>query len=106
MGGSIIVDKLGGYQGVTGVTRTLKICAIFATIAAMAALSTCFVPPSPSAFVTVVALICVTLFFGGCIIPSATGCLMEVAGDVAATNGGANGAIVGAVSPDGVSINP
>jgi MFS family permease len=77
--GSAIVDKLGGYSGKEGVARTLKICAIFAVIAASAALATCFVPPGGSAFAIVVSLICVTLFFGGCIIPSATGVLMEVA---------------------------
>jgi len=77
--GAAFVDKLGGYEGPTGIARTLKICAVFATIASMAALSTCFVPPSESAFVSVVSLISVTLFFGGGVIPSATGVLLEVA---------------------------
>ena len=77
--GAAFVDKLGGYEGPAGIARTLKICAVFASIAAIAALSTCFVPPSESAFVSVVSLISVTLFFGGGVIPSATGVLLEVA---------------------------
>jgi MFS family permease len=79
----VAVAQHGRYSGPVGVARTLKVCAIFGALAASAALTTCFIPPSDPkpghAFPTVVALICVTLFFGGCIIPSATGVIMEVA---------------------------
>ena len=40
-------------------------------------LITCFISPGLGAFPTVVSLIFVTLFFGGCIIPAATGVIME-----------------------------
>lgn len=66
--GATIVDRLGGYQGLRGVARTLKVCAAFAAVAAAAALSTCFVNAHDGAFMLVVGLISVTLFFGGSLI--------------------------------------
>ena len=77
--GSAIVDRLGGYVGPRGVARTLKVCAIFACFACASALSTCFIGPGVHAFPAIVSCISVTLFFGGCVIPSATGVILEVA---------------------------
>lgn len=75
--GSTIVDRLGGFQTKRGVARTLRVSSLFATLAATSALVTCFISPGLGAFPTVVSLIFVTLFFGGCIIPAATGVIME-----------------------------
>jgi len=75
--GGVVIDRLGGYKGAAGTITTLKCCCLFSLIAASSAASTCFVTPGPAAFWVVIVLLCLTLIFGGAIIPSATGVLIN-----------------------------
>eukprot|EP00316_Scyphosphaera_apsteinii_P004283 CAMPEP_0119343508 /NCGR_PEP_ID=MMETSP1333-20130426/106483_1 /TAXON_ID=418940 /ORGANISM="Scyphosphaera apsteinii, Strain RCC1455" /LENGTH=508 /DNA_ID=CAMNT_0007355901 /DNA_START=128 /DNA_END=1654 /DNA_ORIENTATION=- len=75
--GGAVVDRLGGYKGATATATTLKCCTIFAALAASSAVASCFVPRSPAAFALVIIFLSLTLHFGGAIIPSATGVLIN-----------------------------
>eukprot|EP00316_Scyphosphaera_apsteinii_P000608 CAMPEP_0119309240 /NCGR_PEP_ID=MMETSP1333-20130426/14405_1 /TAXON_ID=418940 /ORGANISM="Scyphosphaera apsteinii, Strain RCC1455" /LENGTH=553 /DNA_ID=CAMNT_0007313177 /DNA_START=38 /DNA_END=1696 /DNA_ORIENTATION=+ len=75
--GGAVVDRLGGYKGAKGTVTTLKCCTIFAALAASSAVASCFIPPSPDAFALVIFFLSFTLLFGGAIIPSATGVLIN-----------------------------
>ncbi|EOD33917.1 hypothetical protein EMIHUDRAFT_455644 [Emiliania huxleyi CCMP1516] len=91
--GGTVNDRLGGYQGKRGVARTLKVDACFGCLAAIAAISAAAVPSGKAKVLgyesfplgfdancwAVVALLWITLFFGGCIVPSTSGVLMETA---------------------------
>jgi len=85
--GGTVNDRLGGYQGKRGVARTLKVDACFGCLAAIAAISAAAVPSGKAKVLgyesfplgfdancwAVVALLWITLFFGGCIVPSTSG---------------------------------
>lgn len=69
------MDRLGGYKGKDGIARTLKCCSVFAFGATLSAIGATLVPAGPAAFPLLLVLLALTLFFGGAIMPSATGIL-------------------------------
>jgi len=81
--GGCVTDKLGGYRGDVEMARTLKACFITGCLAALSAVCGAFIPaqmvdindPTPS-FITLTGFIALTLFFGGGLIPAATGVLV------------------------------
>jgi len=81
--GGCVTDKLGGYRGDVEMARTLKMCMVTGALAALSAVFGAFIPaqlvdinnPQP-AFVSLTGFIALTLFFGGGLIPAATGVLV------------------------------
>jgi MFS family permease len=71
--GGWIVDKFGGYQGAEGVFRTsmigtgLGVCAVAVALAAIETMD----------FVAVLTCVWFLLFFGGAIVPGATGMVLS-----------------------------
>jgi MFS family permease len=70
--GGIVVDKLGGYQGSLGAKRTTRFCALFACLATTSALFASMA----TTFTAVLTLVWLVLFFGGAIVPGATGLVL------------------------------
>ena len=70
--GGWFIDRVGGYQGVGGRAKTAFYCAVFASIAIAFAIPAAF----SKSFSVIIALIWLVLFWGGAIIPGATGLLL------------------------------
>ena len=70
--GGWFIDRVGGYQGVGGRAKTAFYCAVFANIAVAFAIPAAFAKSFP----VIIALIWLVLFWGGAIIPGATGLLL------------------------------
>jgi MFS family permease len=70
--GGWIVDRLGGYKGLKGNSVSSKLCLSFAFMAAGFALPAGFT----SEFYLMIFLVWATLFFGGAIVPVATGLVL------------------------------
>eukprot|EP00928_Gymnodinium_smaydae_P053113 TRINITY_DN37184_c0_g1_i1.p1 TRINITY_DN37184_c0_g1~~TRINITY_DN37184_c0_g1_i1.p1 ORF type:complete len:576 (-),score=104.56 TRINITY_DN37184_c0_g1_i1:159-1862(-) len=81
--GSAIIDRLGGYRDAEGVRRTTALCTAWGFIAMLAGLIASLIEPGPpeeatgsTRFYGVVVCIAVQLFFGGAMLPPATGVLL------------------------------
>jgi hypothetical protein len=70
--GGIVVDKIGGYHGVVGARRTSLACCISAFFAVTSAVVGSF----QTNFSLVLILVWLVLFFGGAIVPGATGLVL------------------------------
>jgi len=75
--GGWFIDRSGGYKGAEGMAHTLKCCSSFGFVAASAAVGCTFVGRSSFGLPLAVGCIATTLFFGGAIIPAATGVLIN-----------------------------
>jgi hypothetical protein len=67
--GGIVVDRFGGYHGSTGARRTTAFCAGLASLAVVSAV----IGAMQTDFELVIGLVWLVLFFGGAIVPGATG---------------------------------
>jgi len=72
--GGRIIDSLGGYYGHANMVRSLRMCAIFGALATFVGLLVSLV----DLFWPTVIGLWIVLFFGGCILPPATGMLISV----------------------------
>ena len=70
--GGWFIDRVGGYHGVGGRAKTSFYCAVFGCIAVMFAIPAAFV----TSFSVLICLVWFVLFWGGAIIPGATGLLL------------------------------
>jgi MFS family permease len=71
--GGILIDKIGGYNGVVGAQKTTRICAAFAVLATGSAL----LAATMTSFLAVLMMVWLVLFFGGAIVPGATGLVLS-----------------------------
>jgi MFS family permease len=71
--GGWYVDKMGGYQGVQGKAMTGRCCAFFGTVATAFAICAGYA----ETMVSLLSLIWCVLFFGGAVIPGATGLVLS-----------------------------
>jgi MFS family permease len=71
--GGWMVDRLGGYKGVRGLNVAAKSSAIFGLIAVLCGVPAIFI----TSFLPFIALIWLLLFFGGAVLPPATGIVMS-----------------------------
>jgi hypothetical protein len=71
--GGYIVDRNGGYKGTQQTAIALRICLVFVAIA----VSCCILCIFAKTLLLVIAFIWLTLFFGGALVPPATGILMS-----------------------------
>eukprot|EP00743_Colponemidia_sp_Colp-15_P000739 GILK01000818.1.p1 GENE.GILK01000818.1~~GILK01000818.1.p1 ORF type:complete len:578 (+),score=69.61 GILK01000818.1:89-1822(+) len=71
--GGWFVDRLGGYKGVQGTLVTIKCCVLFGVLACCFGIPAGFIRSFPP----VITLVWLLLFFGGAILPAATGVLMS-----------------------------
>ena len=70
--GGIFVDKMGGYRGARGMATTTKILTSFAFFAVVMGVPAAYL----SSLVPIIVLVWFLLFFGGAIIPAATGLIL------------------------------
>jgi hypothetical protein len=71
--GGYVVDRNGGYQGTQQAAIALRICLILVAIAT----SCCILCIFAKTLLLVIAFIWLTLFFGGALVPAATGILLS-----------------------------
>lgn len=70
--GGWFIDRVGGYHGLAGRAKTSFYCAVFGCIAVFFAIPAAFV----KSFSVLITLVWFVLFWGGAIIPGATGLLL------------------------------
>jgi len=75
--GGVSIDCVGGYRTKAGTIRTLFACCIYGLIATACGVTAGWLPVDKKLWVLVLALIWVLLFFGGAILPPATGMLIN-----------------------------